>query len=272
MPAAALALRRPIAFIDLESTGIDPRSARIVRLSVLKLDPDGAERFRSELINPGGPIPPGATAVHGITDEDVADAPPFKAFARGLVEYLEGCDLAGFGIERFDLPLLEAELRRAGMPASFADRAIVDAMAVFHKLEPRDFRTACLRFAGREPPEGRDPEGRLRAGLDILAGQLSMHAELPRDPEALDLWLHPPVAGALDPDGRFVWSEEGEPLVNFGRNRGRRLEQVAQEEPDYLEWIAGNPAFNAVARQIAAEAARGRLPRREPDRADESSP
>jgi len=258
-----LELRRPIAFIDLESTGVDPRSARIVRLSILRLEPDGGERFRSELIAPGQPIPPGATAVHGITDDDVADAPPFGAFARGLAEYLEGCDLAGFGIERFDLPLLEAEMRRAGVVVSFADRAVVDAMAIFHKLEPRDFRAAHARFVGREAPEGREPEERVRAALNILTGQLSGHAELPRDPEGLAGWVHPSRADALDPDGRFVWSEEGEPLVNFGRNRGRRLEQVAEEQPDYLEWIAGNAEFNPVARHIAAEAVRGRVPGRD---------
>jgi len=264
-------LRRPIAFVDLESTGVDPRTARIVRLSVLKLEPGGAERFRSELINPGQPIPPGATAVHGITDDDVADAPSFASFARGVVEYLEGCDLAGFGIERFDLPLLEAELRRAGVPASFAERAVIDAMVIFHKLEPRDFRAAYTRFVGGELPEGRDPEERVRAAFDILGGQISKHAELPGDPEGLAGWIHPARADALDPDARFVWSEEGEPLVNFGRNRGRGLEQIAEEQPDYLEWIAGNAEFNPVARHIAAEAVRGRLPSREPGEEEEGA-
>ena len=266
-----LELKRPIAFIDLESTGVDPRTARIVRLSVLRVAPDGTERFRSELINPGQPIPPGAIAVHGITDGDVADAPSFTSFARGLVEYLEDCDLAGFGIERFDLPLLEAELRRAGAAATFADRAVVDAMAIFHKLEPRDFRAAYARFVGDDLPEGREPEERVRAAFDILTGQLSKQSELPRNPEDLAHWLHPVRADALDPDARFVWSDEGEPLVNFGRNRGRRLEQVAEEQPDYLEWVAGNPEFNPVARHLAAEAVRGRLPSRDPGDEDDTA-
>jgi len=266
-----LELKRPIAFIDLESTGVDTRTARIVRLSVLRLEPDGTERFRTELVNPGQPIPAAATAVHGITDDDVADAPSFTSFARGVVEHLEGCDLGGFGIERFDVPLLEAELRRAGVPASFSDRAVVDAMAIFHKLEPRDFETAYRRFTGREPPEGRDAEDRVRAAFEILTGQLSKQSELPRDPEGLALWVHPSRADALDPDARFVWSEGCEPLVNFGRNRGRPLGEVAQEQPDYLEWIAGNAEFNPVARRIAAEAVRGRLPSRDPGDAGEGS-
>jgi DNA polymerase-3 subunit epsilon len=266
---ANLDLKRPIAFIDLESTGLDPRTARIVRITVLKIEPDGSERFRSELVNPGQPIPPGAAAVHGIEDDDVAEAPPFRAFARALADYLDDCDFAGFGIERFDLPLLDAEFRRAGFPVSFSDRAVVDAMVIFHKLEPRDFEAACRRFAGRKPPKGRDPEDRIRAKAAVLDGQLSVHSDLPSDPEGLGRWIHPGRADAIDPDGRFVWSEEGEPLVNFGRNRGLMLEQVATEEPDYLEWIAGNPEFSAEARRIAAGALEGRMPTREGAAAEE---
>lgn len=258
-----LELERPLAFIDLESTGLDPRTARIVRITVLKMEPDGSERFRSELVNPGQSIPPGATAIHGIDDDDVAEAPPFRAFARALAEYLGDCDFAGFGIERFDLPLLEAEFLRAGLAVSFSDRAVVDAMAIFHKLEPRDFDAAYRRFVGAEPPEGRDPEKRIRAKAAVLGGQISMNSDLPSQPGLLARWIHPSRDDGIDPDGRFVWSDDGEPVVNFGRNRGRTLEQVALEEPDYLEWIAGNPEFSTESRRIAAGALEGRMPVRD---------
>ena len=131
-----LELERPLAFIDAASTGLDTRTARIVRLTVLKIDNTGTERTRSVLVNPGTPIPPGATEVHGITDDDVSDVPRFAAYARGLAEHLEGCDLAGFGVERFDAPLLVEEFRRAGVEFSLQGRVVLDAMAIFHRLEP----------------------------------------------------------------------------------------------------------------------------------------
>ena len=143
-----LELERPLAFVDAASTGLDTRTARIVRLTVLKIDTDGNEQARTVLVNPRVPIPPGATEVHGIADEDVTDAPVFAAYAKGLAEHLEGCDLAGFGVERFDAPLLVEEFKRCGVEFSLEGRAVVDAMAIFHRLEPRDLAAAYRKFAG----------------------------------------------------------------------------------------------------------------------------
>jgi DNA polymerase-3 subunit epsilon len=258
-----LQLQRPLAVIDAESTGLDPRTARIVRLTVLKVMPDGSRQMKSNLVNPGEAISPGATAVHGLTDDDVADAKPFRAYARSLAASLEDCDLAGFGIERFDLPLLEAEFRRAGVEFSLQGRAIVDAMAIFHKLEPRDLRAAYRRYTGAELPDVREHDTGARAALDVLEGEVAKHPELPHDPAALAVWLRGTAPAPVDPEGKFVWSEDGEALINFGRFRGHRLSGLHESQADYLAWVASNAEFSAEVRRIAGAATQGEFPKRE---------
>ena len=149
-----IALERPLAVIDLETTGIDPKCDRIIEVSVLKLAPGGEPDHRTRRVNPGVPIPPEATAVHGITDDDVADMPTFRAIAPGLARYLDGCDLAGFNVLGFDLRLLVAEYNRVGMTFPVAGRRVVDACRIFHRREPRDLTAAYRFYCGREH-EGR---------------------------------------------------------------------------------------------------------------------
>src|SRR5918997_4470557 len=144
-----IALERPLAVIDLETTGTDPKCDRIIEVSALKLAPGGEADHRTRRVNPGVPIPPEATAVHGITDDDVADSPTFRAIAPGLARYLDGCDLAGFNVLNFDLRLLVAEYNRAGMTFPVAGRRVVDACKIFHKREPRDLAAAYCPL----PPE-----------------------------------------------------------------------------------------------------------------------
>ena len=212
-----LELERPLAFIDAASTGLDTRTARIVRLTVLKIDNTGTERTRTVLVNPGTPIPPGATEVHGITDDDVSDVPNFRAYAKGLAEYLEGCDVAGFGVERFHVPLLVEEFRRAGVEFSVQGRVVLDAMAIFHRLEPRDLRAAYKKYAGGDLPPTTEGETNARAAAEILLGELSTGADLPRSPRRLAAWAKGVDDRALDPEGRFVWSANNEALINFGK-------------------------------------------------------
>ncbi len=255
-----LDLERPLAFIDAASTGLDTRTARIVRLTVLKIDTDGSEQSRTVLVNPRVPIPPGATEVHGIADDDVADAPVFAAFAKGLAEHLEGCDLAGFGVDRFDAPLLVEEFRRSGVEFSLQGRAVVDAMAVFHRLEPRDLPAAYKKYVGEELPATREEDTAARAAAEVLLGELTAIGDLPRSPRRLAAWAKGVDEGAIDPEGRFVWSANDEALINFGKHRGRRLSEVAAGERDYLEWMAGNPRFDAETRDIAQKAVDGEMP------------
>lgn len=257
-----LELERPLAFIDAASTGLDTRTARIVRLTVLKIDADGTEQSRTVLVNPRVPIPPGATEVHGIGDDDVSDTPVFAAYARGLAEHLEGCDLAGFGVERFDAPLLVEEFRRSGVAFSLEGRVVLDAMAVFHRLEPRDLAAAYKKFAGGELPSPSEEDGAARAAAEVLLGELTANVDLPRSPRRLAGWAKGVDERAIDAEGRFVWSANNEALINFGKHRGRRLSEIAAGEPDYLEWMVGNSRFDAETRDIAKRAIAGDLPTR----------
>ncbi len=264
-----LELTRPIAFIDVQSTGLDPATARIVALAVVKLMPDGERHSRSVTVDPGVPIPAGATAVHGITDEDVAGLPLFKAYAGALADHLADCDIAGFGVERFGAPLLEAELQRAGTDFSLRGRAVIDAMAIFHKQEPRDMAAAHEVFVGGPIPARDNGDEIAIAALEILEGELEAYEEIPRDISGIQRFLKPLPENALDQDGMFVLSAEGDAVFNFGRYRGEGLLKVAEEAPDYLAWMADRQDFSDEVKQIAADAIRGEFPQQEePQRPD----
>jgi len=216
------------------------------------------------LIDPESPIPLGATAVHGITDDDIEGRPRFRSFAGALAGYFHGCDLAGFGVERFAVPLLRAEFARAGIERQFEDAAVIDVMSLFHKLEPRDFAAAYERFVGGTPPDDLDGA---EASLRVLEGQLNQYQDLSDDVEGLAGFIHPHDPDAIDSDSRLVWAPDGNALINFGRHRGERLSRVAEEAPDYLEWIASNDDFSDPVRSAVDSALRGETLIRDLDRA-----
>jgi DNA polymerase-3 subunit epsilon len=261
----SLELTRPLAVLDVQSTGLDPSNARIVKLSVLKVDPDGSEHVKSVVVNPGIPIPPGATQVNGISDLDVMDMPVFRSYARALADHLEGCDIAGFGIERFGLPLLEAEFERNGVGFNVSGRTVVDAMTVFHRLEPRNFDSAYSRFVGGIKPDEVDDAQGARNVFAILQGEVSSSTAVPVAPTALAAWAKGIDDTAIDGEGKFVWSEKGDALVNFGKHRGERLIEVVSNDLPYLKWVAGSDDFEGEVRKIAKSAADGYLPERSGD-------
>lgn len=253
---SSLDLENPLAVIDTESTGLNPDTARIVKLSVLIINSDRTRSERSTLVNPGIEIPAGATAVHGITDEDVQELPPFKAYARALADALENCDLAGFGVERFHIPLLLAEFKRAGVEFSMDNRSVIDVMSIYHRLEPRDFDSAYVKYVGDEEPPERTSEARAEAILRILEGQLESEPILPRDPKALGRWARGVPETAVDDEGRFTYSENGQVAFNFGKHSGETLAKVTLNDPDYVAWVASNHSFSKDVRSIATEALR----------------
>ena len=256
-----LRLRRPLAALDLETTGTTPSSDRIVEISILRPALDGTERLLRWRVNPQIPIPPEATAVHGITDSDVAGEPPFASIATEVRDFLDGCDLVGFNVIKFDLPMLEAECQRAGVEFTRDGRAIVDAMTIFHKMEPRDLAAAARFYLGRAMPEVHTSETDVRATLDILSAQVQRYPDVPEDIEALHEFCNPVNPDWIDPEGKFVWAS-GVATIAFGGHKGRPLQELAAEpEPNYLHWMLSKD-FSPEVMQIVREALDGRFPTR----------
>jgi len=254
-----LSLERPLAFIDIETTGLRPSADRIVELSVLKIDPDGTRVYKSHRVNPETTIPQEATAIHGITDADVLHEPTFRQYAKSVAQFLDGCDIAGFNVIRFDLPFLEAEFRRAGVEFSRKNRQLVDSKVLFHLLEPRDLKAAYLRYCGRALEVEHTAQGDATAAAEILDGQLEMHRELPRTVAELCAMCYSVPENYIDPDGKFIWSD-GEAVCNFGRKHyGRKLRDIAADAPDYLEWIA-SADFTPDVRELVSRALSGEFP------------
>jgi len=252
-----LALRRPLAVLDLETTGVNAQTDRIVEISILTIHPDRQTSHYTRRCNPGIPIPHEATAVHGITDADVRAEPSFEQIADDVLAWLDDSDLCGFNLKRFDLPLLYQEFRRIGRTFDFDARALIDAQEIFHSYEPRDL-SAAVRFY-----LGRDHTGAHTAGADVLATAAILDAMLVRYPD-----LQRDVAGlhaqfkdpnALDSGGWFR-RIGGEVRFTKGKHRGQPLEFVARNTPDYLEWMLAAdfmPDTKAIVRD-ALRRARGR--------------
>ena len=256
-----LKLDRPLVFLDLETTGLNTSRDRIVDITLLKIHPDGREESKTRLINPEMPIPEDAIKVHGITDERVADEATFKQIAKGFREFLEGCDLCGFNIKGYDLPLLEAEFRRVGVEFSRSGRCIIDTQVIFHKHHPRNLEAAYDIYCGKKLENSHTSDADARASAEILDSQLEIHDDLPRDMESLHkLCCYPDEANWVDPDGKFIWFE-GEAVCNFGKkHRGRRLKDIAVETPDYLLWITRDD-FSPEVKRIAIMALEGEFPK-----------
>ncbi len=253
-----LQLERPLVFIDIEATGISPPVDRIVELSLLKLKPEGDEEVMTFRANPGVRIPEDATAVHGIRIADVANQPPFQDFATDVGEFLRDSDLAGFNVARFDLPMLEAEMRRAGVELGRRGRSVVDVMAIYHTKERRDLPSAVRFYCKRTLEGAHSASVDARASLDVLRAQLRKYSDLPLKVDALHSVLNPGSSDWIDPEGRFVRSE-GRATFNFGRHRGRALEEVAETEPSYLEWLIDQD-FSSEVLDITRLALKGQFP------------
>ncbi len=258
--AHGLDLRRPLAFFDLETTGTDPAEDRIVEISVLKVHPDGTEEVKTRRIDPGVPIPESATAIHGIRDEDVADEPRFVQVARSLADFLEDCDLGGFGIVRFDVPLLCAEFERADVPFDVRDRAIVDALTIFHRREPRNLEAALRFYCDERLEDAHSAESDIRATYRVLQGQIERYTDLPREPGAIDEEFNPGRRDFVDSQGKIVWQGE-EAAFNFGKHRGQLVREVASNSPDYLDWLLKKD-FSREVKEILERARQGELPKR----------
>jgi DNA polymerase-3 subunit epsilon len=248
-----LKLDRPLIFLDLETTGLNTSIDRIVDITLLKIHPDGREESKTRLINPEMSIPEEAIKVHGITDEKVAGEATFKQIAKGFKEFLEGCDLCGFNIKGYDLPLLEAEFRRVGVQFSRSGRRIIDTQVIFHKYHPRNLEAAYKKYCDKELENSHTSDVDARASAEILNSQLEIHSDLPKDLNSLhEFCCAPGEANWVDPDGKLIWYD-GEIVCNFGKkHKGRLLKEIAGIEPGYLEWML-SADFSAEVKSILSD-------------------
>jgi len=255
-----LILDKPLAFIDVETTGLQPNMDRIVELSILKIHPDGNYEYKSHRMNPGIPIPAEATAIHGITDEDVVNEPVFQEYASSIIDFLEGCDIAGFNVLKFDIPFLEVELRRAGVLFQKRDRKFIDVQILYHLLEPRDLKSAYLKYCGKEMELSHTAQGDATAAAEILDKQLEIHQDLPKNVEGLHALCQPGLANYVDPEGKFIWSN-GEIVCHFGRKYfGWTLKQLVSQAPDYLQWMLSSD-FSPDVKKLVYNALQGKFPK-----------
>ena len=230
-----LNLKKPIIFFDLEPTGTNVTSDRIVEISLIKIMPDGKEIEKTRRINPGIPIPAEATAIHHITDEDVADAPLFKQIAASLADIFTGCDIAGFNSNRFDIPVLDQEFRRAGIAFDFSRARFVDVQTIFHKKEQRTLTAAYRFYCDKDLTEAHSANADTRATYEVLMAQLDRYEDLPNDIEALSDFSS--QNRNVDLIGRLVYDEKRREVINFGKYKGRLAEEVLGRDSGYYSWI-----------------------------------
>jgi len=259
-----LHLTRPLVFFDLETTGIDVDRDRIVQIALIRCEPDGGRRTYVTLVNPERPIPPEATAVHGIKDEDVRDKPTFAQIRREVEEHLAGADLAGYNSIRFDGPLLAAELNRAGGELDLPGVRHLDALVIFRLMEPRNLTAAYRKYCGKELAGAHDALADTTATLEVLDAQVGFYEELPGDVDALHTVCNPDEGRFVDRTRKFVWTEDGLAAFTFGKHQGRTLNDMCRDNQGrgYLEWMLGKD-FSEEVKGILREALAGVFPRRD---------
>ncbi len=251
-------LDRPLAIFDIEATGISTRGDRIVELFIARLAPDGPRRDFAYRINPQMPIPPEVTAIHGISDADVANCPTFAELADDIAAAFQDCDLGGYNLLRFDIPMLEEEFRRAGRTFAVEDRRIIDAQRIFHAREPRDLTAALAFYCGELHLDAHGAAADVEATIRVFQGELHRYRDLPRDIAGLDAVCNPRDKTWVDRTGKLKWQDR-EVVVNFGRNAGRLLRELVAQEPRFIEWLLRND-FPADTREIVQNAMQDKWP------------
>lgn len=230
-----LNLKKPIVFFDLETTGVDVTHDRIVEISMIKVLPSGEEIEKTRRVNPGIPIPAEATAVHHITDEDVANEPSFRQIAKSLANEMVGCDIAGFNSNRFDIPMLDQEFQRAGVKFDFSKARFVDVQTIFHKKEQRTLVAAYKFYCGKDLDGAHSANADTRATLEVLKSQLDRYDDLPNDIEELSKFSQ--INRNVDFMGRLVYNDDNKEVINFGKYKGKIAEDIIRKEPSYYDWI-----------------------------------
>lgn len=245
-----LNLKNPIVFFDIESTGLNVATDRIVEISIVKINPDGSEEIKTRRINPTIPISPESQKVHGISDEDVKNEPTFAQIAKSLAKWMEGCDIAGYNSMKFDIPLLSEEFLRADVDFDFRKRKLVDVQNIFHKMEQRTLTAAYKFYCQKDLENAHSAEADTLATYEILKAQLDKYPDLQNDVKFLAEFST--KSKFVDYAGRIVYNEKDVPVFNFGKHKGRAVTDVLKAEPSYYSWMM-NGDFTRDTKKVLTE-------------------
>ncbi len=233
-----LNLKNPIIFFDLETTGINVTTDRIVEISILKIFTDGHEESRTYKINPEMPIPPETTKIHGISDEDVKDCPKFREVAKTIAQFIEGADIGGFNSNKFDIPVLAEEFIRAEVDIDLKKRKFIDVQTIFHKMEKRTLEAAYKLYCGKDLTDAHTAEADTRATYEVLLAQLDRYPDLKNDVEFLAEFSS--FNRNVDFVGRMIYNDKNEEVFNFGKYKGHKVEDVLEKDPGFFGWMLNN--------------------------------
>lgn len=230
-----LNLKKPLFFFDLETTGVNVTHDRIIEISYIKVYPNGKEEEKTLRLNPEMPIPAEATAIHHITDDDVRDKPTFKDVAKDLDKVFEGCDIAGFNSNKFDIPLLVEEFLRAGINFDVSKRKFIDIQTIFHKMEQRTLVAAYKFYCGKNLEEAHSANADTRATYEVLKAQLDRYGNLENDVDFLSKFSS--QNRNVDLAGRIILNADDKEIFNFGKYKGQLVTEVLRRDPGYFSWI-----------------------------------
>jgi DNA polymerase III subunit epsilon len=243
-----LNLKRPIVFIDLETTGLNIATDRIIEIAALKIEPKGTKTQFVEVVNPGIPILPQSTAFHGFKDSDVQDKPSFKEIAPRLLDFIKGCDFGGYNSNKFDIPLLAEEVLRAGFEFDMKNRNMVDVQNIFYRMEQRTLKAAYKFYCNKTLRNAHSALADIEATYEIMKAQVERYQNA--DFEDLFGNISQPIINDIkrlseftnfhrsaDLAGQIIYNEKGEEVFNFGKYKGRGVEETFEKEPQYYDWI-----------------------------------
>ncbi|HEX2933716.1 MAG TPA: 3'-5' exonuclease [Bacteroidales bacterium] len=233
-----LSLKNPIIFFDLEATGLNIITDRIIEINYLKIYPDGREESKTLRFNPEMPIDPKAIAVHGITNEDLKDCPTFKEYAKTIANIFEGCDFAGYNSNKFDLPMLAEEFLRADVDFDLKKRKFIDVQVIFHKMEQRTLSAAYKFYCEKDLENAHSAEADTRATYEVLLSQLDRYTNLENDIDKLSEFSS--HNRCVDFVGRVVYNDKDVEVFNFGKYKGVSVEEVFEKDPAYYSWMINN--------------------------------
>ena len=245
-----LNLKRPMVIFDLETTGINITTDRIVELTLIRIETNGKETEKTFLVNPTIPIPQFATDIHGISDEDVKDKPTFKEIAKNVASFFEGADIAGFNSNKFDIPLLAEEFLRAEVDFDMRNRKFVDVQVIFHKMEQRNLAAAYKFYCKKELVDAHSSKADTLATYEILKAQFDVYPEMPKTiPELSEFSSQ---NRTVDLAGQIIYNDKDVEVFNFGKYKGMAVEDVFVKDPGYYGWML-NSQFPLYTKKVLTE-------------------